>query len=92
MSGIRPEEQALADKSALMPTRQLDKQELQFEVQKAMDQLNERQRLTVLLNKFEGMSYVEIAETMEMTVPAVKSLLSLFGFDPMPPRPARSKS
>jgi len=76
MSGLRPEEQALADKSALMPTRQLDKHELQAVVQKAMDQLNERQRLTVLLHKFEGMSYTEIAEAMEMTVPAVKSLLS----------------
>lgn len=76
MSGIRPEDQLLADKSALMPTRQLDKSELQAVVQKAMDQLNERQRLTVLLHKFEGMSYIEIAETMEMTVPAVKSLLS----------------
>ncbi len=76
MSGVRPEEQVLADKSALMPTRQLDKHELQIVVQKAMDQLNERQRLTVLLHKFEGMSYSDIAETMELTVPAIKSLLS----------------
>jgi RNA polymerase sigma-70 factor (ECF subfamily) len=76
MSGIRPEERLLADKSALMPTRQIDKHELQLVVQKAMDQLNERQRLTVLLHKFEGMSYADIAETMEMSVPAVKSLLS----------------
>ena len=28
------------------------------------------------LNKFEGMSYAEIAETMELSLPAVKSLLS----------------
>ena len=76
MSGVRPEGTALADTSSLMPTRQLDKHELQAVVQKAMDQLNERQRLTVLLHKFEGMSYIEIAETTEMTVPAVKSLLS----------------
>ncbi len=67
---------ALAEKSSLMPTRQLDKHELQSVVQKAMDQLNERQRLTVLLHKFEGMSYAEIGETMELSVPAVKSLLS----------------
>lgn len=76
MSGVRPEGTALADKSALMPTRQIDRHELQAVVQKAMDQLNERQRLTVLLHKFEGMSYIEIADSMEMTVPAVKSLLS----------------
>ena len=76
MNSIRPEEKALADKSSLMPQRQLDKHELQMVVQKAMDQLSERQRLTLLLHKFEGMSYSEIGETMELTVPAVKSLLS----------------
>ena len=32
----------------------------------AMESLGERQRLAVLLNKFEGMSYAEIAETMEI--------------------------
>ena len=41
-----------------------------------MESLGERQRLAVLLNKFEGMSYAEIAETMELSLPAVKSLLS----------------
>ena len=76
VSGVQPENQAIADKSALMPTRQVDKHELQLVVQKAIEQLNERQRLTVLLHKFEGMSYTEIADTMEMTVPAIKSLLS----------------
>jgi len=76
VNSVRAEEQALAEKSALMPQRQLDKHELQLVVQRAMDQLSERQRLTVLLHKFEGMSYAEIGETMELTVPAVKSLLS----------------
>ena len=42
----------------------------------AIQSLNERQRMAVLLSKFEGMSYAEIAETMEMSVQAVKSLLS----------------
>ena len=76
MNALSPAERALADKSSLMPSRQLDKHELQLIVQKAMDQLNDRQRLTVLLHKFEGMSYAEIADSMELTVPAVKSLLS----------------
>lgn len=76
MQAARPDEKILADKSELIPARQLDKQELQAVVQQAMDQLNERQRLTVLLHKFEDMSYADIAETMELTVPAVKSLLS----------------
>lgn len=66
----------LAEKSGTMPTRQIDKRELQSVVQRAMDQLNDRQRMSVLLHKFEGMSYTEIAETMELSVQAVKSLLS----------------
>ena len=32
--------------------------------------------MALLLSKFENMSYVDIAETMEMTVQATKSLLS----------------
>jgi RNA polymerase sigma-70 factor (ECF subfamily) len=74
--GARPEEQILKDKSALMPTRQVDKSELQSIVQDALSELNERQQMAVLLNKFEGMSYADIADTMEMTPAAVKSLLS----------------
>jgi RNA polymerase sigma-70 factor (ECF subfamily) len=38
--------------------------------------LNERQRIAVVLNKFEDMNYQEIAEVMGLTTKAVKSLLS----------------
>ncbi|ADG68648.1 RNA polymerase sigma factor, sigma-70 family [Planctopirus limnophila DSM 3776] len=74
--GSRPEEQLVVEKSALMPARQLDKAELQAAVRAAMEQLNSRQRMAVLLHKFEGMSYADIAETMDLTQPAVKSLLA----------------
>lgn len=74
--GSRPEEQLAVEKSALMPARQLDKTELQAAVRAAMEQLNSRQRMAVLLHKFEGMSYADIAETMDLTQPAVKSLLA----------------
>lgn len=62
--------------SGLMPTRQLDKAELREVVQLAVAALNERQRMAVLLNKFEHLSYEEIAEIMRLNPPAVKSLLS----------------
>ncbi len=75
----RPEEQLLADKSGMMPTRQADKREMQDVVRKALGTLNERQRMAVMLHKFEGMSYADIGQTMEMTVTAVKSLLSRAG-------------
>lgn len=74
--GARPEEQILKEKSAMMPTRQAAKSELQAIVQDALSELNERQQMAVLLNKFEGMSYADIAATMELTTAAVKSLLS----------------
>ncbi len=62
--------------SGAMPARQLDKAELREVVREALSGLNERQRMAVLLNKFEGMCYADIAESMEMSPQAVKSLLS----------------
>lgn len=59
-----------------MPARQLDKVEMREVVRMALEVLNERQRLAVLLNKFEGMSYAEIAEVMQISPQAIKSLLS----------------
>ena len=62
--------------SGLMPTRQLEKAEIREVVRQAIDTLNERQRMALLLAKFEHMSYTDIAATMGLTVKAVKSLLS----------------
>jgi RNA polymerase sigma-70 factor (ECF subfamily) len=62
--------------SGLMPTRQLDKAELCAAVQQAIGSLNDRQRMAVLLAKFEHFSYADIAEVMDMSPQAVKSLLS----------------
>jgi len=62
--------------SGLMPTRQLDKLELRDVVNMAVAALSDRQREAVLLNKFEHLSYEEIAEVMQLTPSAVKSLLT----------------
>ncbi|MDX1964988.1 MAG: sigma-70 family RNA polymerase sigma factor [Pirellulales bacterium] len=62
--------------SGQMPHRLLDKEELRYAVRAAIGTLNERQRMAVLLNKFENMSYEEIATAMELTPKAIKSLLS----------------
>jgi RNA polymerase sigma-70 factor, ECF subfamily len=62
--------------SGLMPTRQLDKAEMRDAVRQAIASLGERQRMAVLLSKFEHFSYAEIGEIMELTPEAVKSLLS----------------
>ena len=42
----------------------------------ALGTLNERQKMAVILNKFEDMGYAEIAEVMDLTTKAIKSLLS----------------
>ncbi len=69
-------EQNLAEKSALMPTRQLDSVELRAVVRNAIEDLSERQRTAVLLHKFEEMSYEEIGDVMGLGPVAVKSLIS----------------
>lgn len=75
-TGPIPLEHAVAASSGMIPTRQLDKAEMCDVVRLALASLNERQRMAVLLCKFEEMSYADIAETMEMTPQAIKSLLS----------------
>jgi RNA polymerase sigma-70 factor, ECF subfamily len=75
-SSRRSMDYMLMASSGQMPARQLDKSEMREIVRAALGSLNERQRMAVLLSKFEGMSYLEIAETMEMSPQAIKSLLS----------------
>lgn len=69
-------ENQLPEKSGMMPTRQLARQEVQDVVQEALNSLSDRQRMAVLLHRFEGMSYADIGTAMDLTPSAVKSLLS----------------
>lgn len=62
--------------SGQMPARVLDKAETQAIVRLALESLNERQRMAVLLSKFEEMNYADIAAAMDLTPKAIKSLLS----------------
>jgi RNA polymerase sigma-70 factor (ECF subfamily) len=73
--GPRPAEQLARDQAA-QPVQHLQEQELAALIQRAIAGLNERQRMAVVLNKFEDMNYAEIAEVMNLTTKAVKSLLS----------------
>ena len=74
--GARPFDKMLQASSGQIPARQLDKAEMRDIVRMSVETLGERQRMAVLLSKFEGMSYAEIAEVMEITPQALKSLLS----------------
>ena len=56
--------------------QRVQRQELADVIRQALAGLNERQRLAVVLNKFEDLNYQEIAAVMGLTTKAVKSLLS----------------
>lgn len=49
--------------------------EVRLDVKSAIDSLPAQQRMAIILDKYEGMSYEEIAKTMKQSVPAVKSIL-----------------
>ena len=65
----------VADGAAPAPPVEAERSELKAMVHRAMDGLPDRQRMALILNKFHGLSYEELAATLEMTVPAIKSLL-----------------
>ncbi len=75
-SQAMPLEQMALAASGLMPTRQLDHRERAQVVRQAIQGLGQRQRMALMLSKFEGMSYADIGQAMDLTIQAVKSLLS----------------
>lgn len=64
-----------ADVQSSDPSQQAVERELQDRIAAAIQELPEGQRLAVILCRFEGLSYEEIAETLDCSVSAVKSLL-----------------
>ena len=68
-------EENLLAKSGFMPARQYDAKEEREMVHLALKSLDPRQREAILYQHVEGMDYSQIAQVMELTVPAVKSLL-----------------
>jgi RNA polymerase sigma-70 factor (ECF subfamily) len=73
--GPRSSEELVPDPGS-GPVRKVERREMAEVIRQALDGLNERQRMAVVLNKFEDMNYAEIATVMEMTTKGVKSLLS----------------
>ena len=57
------------------PDSQLLDRELHIAIEKALGELPERERLAVVLRRYEKMPYDEIARVLGISVPAVKSLL-----------------
>ena len=64
------------DVRAVGPAHRLDAQELNAKLTEAIESLPDNQRVAITLNKFEHLSYQEIAEVLDCSAMAVKSLLS----------------
>lgn len=69
------EERPIRDERAVAPDASLLEQELQGAIEAAIAQLPETQRMAVVLRRYDELSYEEIADVLEQSVPAVKSLL-----------------
>jgi RNA polymerase sigma-70 factor (ECF subfamily) len=69
------EERPLKDERAASPDASLLEKELQREVEAAIAELPETQRMALVLRRYEELSYEQIAEVLDQSVPAVKSLL-----------------
>ena len=65
----------LADPQAIDPGQIVIERELQEQIQAAVQLLPETQRTAVILCRFEGLPYEEIATVLNCSVSAVKSLL-----------------
>lgn len=61
--------------TSLSPETLLERKERSEAIQKAIDELPEEQRITVVLRDIEGLSYQEIAKILGCSVEAVKSRL-----------------
>lgn len=63
------------DTSVKAPDTALLDGEMQAAIQAAIDSLPETQRMAIVLRRYDDVSYEEIAEILDLTVPAVKSVL-----------------
>jgi RNA polymerase sigma-70 factor, ECF subfamily len=65
----------LKDEMNLAPDASLLELELQRKIEEAILQLPDNQRMALVLRRYEQLSYEQIAEVLDLSVPAVKSVL-----------------
>ena len=69
------EDPPLKDETQSSPDASLLEVELQQTIEGAILQLPEAQRMALVLRRYEQLSYEQIAEVLDLSVPAVKSVL-----------------
>jgi RNA polymerase sigma-70 factor (ECF subfamily) len=76
---IQPEAQGeelpIKDESVQSPAESLLEHELQQAIEEAIIELPDTQRMALILRRYEGRSYEEIGDILDLSVPAVKSVL-----------------
>jgi RNA polymerase sigma-70 factor (ECF subfamily) len=65
----------MPDTGVKAPDTSLLDEEMQAAIQRAIDELPETQRMAVVLRRYDDISYEEIGEILDPSVPAVKSVL-----------------
>jgi RNA polymerase sigma-70 factor (ECF subfamily) len=65
----------LKDETNPAPDASLLQDELQRAIEEAIMQLPDSQRMALILRRYEQLSYEQIAEVLDLSVPAVKSVL-----------------
>jgi RNA polymerase sigma-70 factor (ECF subfamily) len=69
------EEMPLRDEVTQTPDASLLERELQSAIEQAITALPETQRMALVLRRYEDLSYEQIGEILDLSVPAVKSVL-----------------
>ena len=67
--------QGILDPRSERPDLHQSREEIRKQVREALHQLPENQRMAIILAKYENLSYREIAEIVDSTEKAIKSLL-----------------
>ncbi len=65
----------IPDKTSPLPEKSAEQKQLVQTVKAALDELPENQRTAVLLVRYHDMTYTEVAQAMNLSVPSIKSLL-----------------
>jgi RNA polymerase sigma-70 factor (ECF subfamily) len=68
-------ENRMVAQEEMRPDTNMEREERKRIVQESLDALPPNQRMAVILKRFEGLSYQEIAEVMHVSVSSVESLL-----------------
>jgi RNA polymerase sigma-70 factor (ECF subfamily) len=69
------EDLPVKDEMNLAPDASLLESELQQAIDEAIQRLPETQRMALVLRRYQQLSYDQIAEVLDLSVPAVKSVL-----------------